>query len=237
MRARIRYTVTGRIRFLGHRDVARTWERALRRAGMPVAYSEGFSPRPKLHFGLALSVGHESLAEYVDVDFAGPVDVAGLPSELTPHLPVGIEAVGAVAVQRADGSLQATVDACTWSLWCTGVTTDELAARAAELLAATELPATVTRKGKQVPWDLRPIIKALDVAPDITTNDRGGSLLTAELATAPRGIRIPELLAAFEPLVFTARVTRLNQWTTTDGSRTEPVPMPRRVSHALERAS
>ena len=70
MRVRIRYTVTGKIRFLGHRDVARAWERALRRAGQPVAYSEGFSPRPKLHFGLALSVGHESLAEYVDVDFS-----------------------------------------------------------------------------------------------------------------------------------------------------------------------
>lgn len=204
---------------------------------MPVAYTEGFSPRPKLHFGLALSVGHESFAEYVDMDFAGPVNVDTMPAELTPHLPVGIEAVGAVAIQRADTSLQATVDACTWQLVCTGVTADALASRAAELLAATELPATVTRKGKQVPWDLRPIINALDVEPKSKTNELGGSLLIAELATAPRGIRIPELLAAFEPLEFSARVTRLNQWTTTDGSRTEPVPMPQSVSHALERAS
>lgn len=232
MRVRIRYTVTGRIRFLGHRDVARAWERALRRAGQPVAYSEGFSPRPKLHFGLALSVGHESLAEYVDVDFAGPVDVVMLPTALSPHLPVGIDAVGAVAIQRADGSLQSIVDACTWQLMCSNVAAEILAQRAAELMAATELPATVTRKGKPVAWDLRPIIIALDVAPD-----DGASLLTVELATAPRGIRISELLAAFEPLEFSARVTRLNQWTTTDGSRTEPVPMPHLVSHALERAS
>ena len=232
MRARIRYTVTGKIRFLGHRDVARAWERALRRAGQPVAYSEGFSPRPKLHFGLALSVGHESFAEYVDVDFAGPVDTATLPVVLTGHLPEGIDAVAAVAVQRSEGSLQSVVDACTWHLHSTDVDPKAAADRAAELLAASELPATVSRKGKDVDWDLRPIIRSIDVTPD-----HGGTKLVVELATAPRGIRIPELLAAFEPLTFTARVTRINQWTTTEGSRTEPVPMPPRVSHALRRAS
>jgi len=232
MRARIRYTVTGKIRFLGHRDVARVWERALRRAGLPVAYSEGFSPRPKLHFGLALSVGHESLAEYVDVDFAGPVDVAVLPLALSTHLPVGIEAVGAIAVQRSEGSLQSVVDACTWHLRCTGVSADALAQRAAELMSAPVLEATVTRKGKAVTWDLRPIIVSLDVSPDT-----GGALLTVELATSPRGIRIPELMAAFAPVEFEARVTRIHQWTTVEGSRTEPVPMPPQISHAFERAS
>ena len=166
MRVRIRYTVTGKIRFLGHRDVARAWERALRRAGQPVAYSEGFSPRPKLHFGLALSVGHESFAEYVDVDFSGPVDTAILPADLSNHLPEGIDAVAAVAVQRSEGSLQAIVDACTWHLHSVDVDTLAAADRAAELLAASALPATVSRKGKDVDWDLRPIIRSIDVTPD-----------------------------------------------------------------------
>ena len=232
MRVRIRYTVTGKIRFLGHRDVARAWERALRRAGQPVAYSEGFSPRPKLHFGLALSVGHESLAEYVDVDFSGPVDTAKLPPELSNHLPEGNDAVAAVAVQRSVGSLQAIVGACPWLLRRFDSDPQPAPPHAADLLAAPALPATVSRKGKDVDWDLRPIIRSIDVTPD-----NGATLLVIELATAPRGIRIPELLAAFKPLTFSARVTRINQWTTTEGSRTEPVPMPPRVSHALRRAS
>ena len=52
MRVRLRFTKVGKIRWTSHRDVARMWERAIRRAGLPVAYSAGFSPRPRLHFGL-----------------------------------------------------------------------------------------------------------------------------------------------------------------------------------------
>ena len=55
MRIRARFAKRGKVRFTSHRDLARIWERVLRRAALPVARSEGFSPRPKLHFGLALS--------------------------------------------------------------------------------------------------------------------------------------------------------------------------------------
>lgn len=66
-RIRLRFTKLGKVRWTSHRDVARMWERALRRAGLPVAYSGGFSPHPLLSFGLALPTGCESTAEYVDV--------------------------------------------------------------------------------------------------------------------------------------------------------------------------
>ena len=64
---RVRYTKLGKIRFIGHRDVARIWERSLRKANIPVLYSQGFSPHPRISFGLALPTGFESEAEYVDV--------------------------------------------------------------------------------------------------------------------------------------------------------------------------
>lgn len=67
VRLRLRYAKQGKIRFTSQRDVARMWERALRRSGLPVAWSEGFSPRPLLSFGLALPTGAASLGEYVDV--------------------------------------------------------------------------------------------------------------------------------------------------------------------------
>ena len=79
LRVRFRFTKTGKIRFTSHRDVARMWERALRRARLPVAYTEGCSPRPKLSFGLALPTGCESNAEYLDVALREPV----APGEVT----------------------------------------------------------------------------------------------------------------------------------------------------------
>ena len=71
-RVRFRFSKVGKVRFTSHRDVARLWERALRRAELPVALTEGFSPRPKVHFGLALPTGYESDGEYLDVDLRRP---------------------------------------------------------------------------------------------------------------------------------------------------------------------
>jgi radical SAM-linked protein len=67
MRVRLRFAKVGKVRWTSHRDVARMWERALRRIRLPLAYTQGFSPRPKVSFGLALSTGHESVAEYLDI--------------------------------------------------------------------------------------------------------------------------------------------------------------------------
>lgn len=76
MRLRICFSKIGKIRFTSHRDTARIWERGLRRAGLPVAYSEGFTPRPRISFGLALPTGYESEAEYLDVEL--DAEAAGL---------------------------------------------------------------------------------------------------------------------------------------------------------------
>src|SRR5206468_10547344 len=79
---RPRYTKLGKIRWISHRDVARALERSFRIAPLPLAFSEGFSPRPRVSFGLALSTGHESDAEYVDLVLAEAVDLDALPSRL-----------------------------------------------------------------------------------------------------------------------------------------------------------
>ncbi len=70
MKLRVRFSKTGKIRFIGHRDVARVVERAVRKAGLPVAYSEGFSPRMRISFGLALPTGYESDGEYLELPLA-----------------------------------------------------------------------------------------------------------------------------------------------------------------------
>jgi radical SAM-linked protein len=244
VRIRVRYRKLGKVRFTSHRDVARCWERALRRAELPVASTEGFSPRPKLHFGLALSTGHESLGEYLDIDLREPegseVDLGALPERLTPLLPPGIDVVAVAPVDRADASLQEAVTSCSWRIEVPGTTPAALAAATQDLLARPALPVTRERKGKKVSDDLRPGILHLAVLgatpPDAP---EPGAVLEAELATHPRSVRPAELLAAFDPPLAEGRVCRTHQWITGDGATREPLLPPGATStaHPTARAS
>src|SRR5262249_39365418 len=92
---RLQYRKHGKIRWIGHRDAARAMERAFRVAELPLAFSEGFSPHPKVSFGLALSTGHESDAEYLDLVLVDDVDLDALPASLTEALPEGLSVAGA----------------------------------------------------------------------------------------------------------------------------------------------
>jgi radical SAM-linked protein len=248
----VRFEKLGKVRFLSHRDMARIWERSLRRAGVSVAYSEGFSPRPRLHFGLALSTGHESLAEYLDIDLAVGADRApeDLPARVNPALPTGMRATTGVALVAGSESLQQSVTSCSWQLEVVGAEPNEVAAAATRVLAATALPITVERKGSPVELDARPAILAIEVDPDApvapadVTPLRSSSVLRAELATQPRSLRPAELVRALDPSWVESRVLRTHQWTLVDGARLEPIPLSEggargatSTAHASERAS
>jgi radical SAM-linked protein len=241
MRIRLRFTKAGKVRFTSHRDVARMWERAIRRVGLPVAYSEGFSPRAKLHFGLALSTGHESIAEYLDVDLdaeaspdAAAVDTQALPGLLTPALPVGIDATAAAVIPAGTPSLQQAVTSCTWRINVTEVTPQEIATAIDRAMAAETLMLTRTRKGSEVTDDVRPYL--LDLTEVVPTDS--GTEFSAHLATQPRGLRISELLSVLSGGLVEGRVIRTHQWTLHDGARREPLPLDATsASHAEKRAS
>jgi len=234
MRIRLRYAKTGKIRFSSHRDMARCWERALRRVELPVASTEGFSPRPKLHFGLALSTGHESSAEYIDVDLleseATSVDLGSLAGRLSEMLPPGVEVVEVAVVDRSEPSLQEAVTSCTWSIEVAGVTPETLDAEVRTLLARSTIPFERERKGRTTTDDLRPGILDLVVV-GATPADAPvpGALIEAELATQPRSVRPAELLAAFDPPRSEGRVRRTHQWIMKDGARSEPTRATSRV--------
>ena len=221
MKVRIRFSKLGKSRFTSHRGVARIWERALRRAAVPVAYTEGFSPHPKLSFGLALSTSHESLGEYLDVDLAEPVALEEFPARLDPGLPIGLDVQAAAEIASGTPSLQQAVTSCTWHIEVTGLGGGdaELSERVARCLDATSLVVTRERKGQKVIDDLRPAILSL-------TADTDRPLLTAELATQPRGVRPSELVALLADDVSEGRVCRLHQWLSSDGARVEPLPLP-----------
>src|SRR5262249_10792817 len=238
-RYRIRFSKLGKIRFTSHRDVARLWERALRRATIPVAYSEGFSPHPKLSFGLALSNGHESLGEYLDVDvtesLGDPLDVGALIARLDPGLPIGLDVQAAAEIAPGTPSLQQAVVCCTWRIGIQGHGCRQLAERVNDVLQAESIVVTRERKGQQVTDDVRPAIVALDIS--------GHAEVMADLATQPRGLRPSELVAALargNGDLEEGRVMRIHQWLLIDGGREEPLPLPLDATstpHAQARAS
>lgn len=237
-RIRLRFSKLGKVRFTSHRDTARIWERALRRVDAPVAYTEGFSPRPRLSFGLALPTGHESLGEYLDVDLDLPedrLDLDQLIARLDPALPVGFTAQGATVVGPGTLSLQEAVTSCTWRMEVIGADPGVVAAAAEQLLQRDQLVVTRERKGRDVTEDLRPALLELALRGPTPS----GAELVTELATQPRALRPGDLLGVLAPLVAgagpagaalagAARVCRTHQWMVVDGVRREPLAAPPR---------
>ncbi|HUP71691.1 MAG TPA: TIGR03936 family radical SAM-associated protein [Acidimicrobiales bacterium] len=229
MRLRLRYTKRGKIRFTSHRDTARVWERTVRRAQLPIAYSQGFSPHAKLSFGLALSTGFESDAEYLDIELdqaRADVDVAALPSMLSGLLPDGMT-VSAVAVLPVGApSLQQIVTSCEYVIDLSiddfvapdtvGALGERVALAVARVNAADSVFVARERKGVVRNDDIRPAILALEYQSD------GMVRLRAELAAQPKAVRPSELLAALA-VDAVARVRRTHQWTLLEGLRSEPL--------------
>lgn len=252
-RLRLRFSKLGKIRWTSHRDVARMWERAFRRVQLPLAYSEGFSPRPKVSFGLALPTGHESVAEFLDVEVSdlASVDVSTLVSRLSAALPVGVDATAVSILEPGTPSLQEAVVSCSWRWQVVpaegrgSITAAQMADWVAAALAAPELPVTRTRKGSPVTEDIRPGVEELKlIEPSGAGHPDGvGEIwLEASLAATPRSVRPADVIGALAPDLEQRHVRRTHQWILRHGARLEPLdgegPGDATVTpHALERAS
>ncbi len=234
---RVRFVKRGKVRFISHRDVARAFERALRVAELPLAFTEGFSPRPRVSFGLALSVGHESDAEYLDLELTEPVDLGVLPGRLTAALPEGMPVTGAVRLAEGAPALQEAVTAVAYLVVPYDgdgrpVPHDVLASAATRALARDALAVTRIRKGREGVDDIRPAIRTIELVAWHHT-----SALGLTLATQPRGVRPGEVLDALRDLagveLSEGPVLRTAQWIERAGARLEPLEADA-FAHALE---
>src|ERR1700759_2873562 len=113
-RVRLRFAKRGRLRFLSHRDIARSFERAVRRAGLPVAHSHGFNPHPRLSWIGAAPTGAASEAEYVEIGLTEAVDPARLLAALDAALPEGLDVLDDAIAEGA--ALADRIDASTWRI-------------------------------------------------------------------------------------------------------------------------
>src|SRR5437868_4512055 len=212
MPVRLKYEKLGKVRWIGHRDVARAMERAFRVVQLPLAFTEGFSPHPKVSFGLALPTGHESEAEYLDLVLAEDVDLDGMPAAISGALPAGMAVVGARRLADRAPALQEAVTAVAWRVEIAprAGTRDQIAAG----LAAQTLETMRHRKGRDVLEDVRPVIRSIDVHDDTTVE--------MELHTQPRSAKPGEVLAAIGDITE-VRALRTHQWIERDGARLEPL--------------
>ena len=159
-RYRVTFTRDKGVRFVGHLDLAKTWERILRRADLPVAYSQGFHPQPKITFASALPVGCTSEAELMDVVLTGPLDPSDVMHQLALALPAGIGITSIVEVPLDAPALQAELR---WAEYLATVETDESPEQVESKVQAFLGASSLVRERRGKSYDVRPLVLALSV--------------------------------------------------------------------------
>jgi radical SAM-linked protein len=161
-RLRITFAKGEPIKYISHLDLMRTWERALRRAQVPLAYSEGFNPRPKISIAAPLPVGFTGRGEVMDIVLSRRTSPYNLIKRLKPHLPPGLELLSVEEVYLSLPSLQSQMR---YAEYRVVVESEEAPAetekRVEQVLSAQSLPRQRERKGKVTQYDLRPLIDDL----------------------------------------------------------------------------
>ncbi len=156
-RARIRFRKQGDLRFLGHRDLARLLERLFRRAGLKLATSEGFHPKPRMSFPSALALGIEGLDEVMELELAEPHTAEELFAALAPRAVPGLSFHGVDILPP--GARKARLQSTTYQIPIPAERRLETAQRIARLLAEASPPLCCTRGGRPLP--LRPAVAEL----------------------------------------------------------------------------
>jgi radical SAM-linked protein len=161
-RLRLTFAKKAQIKYIAHLDLALAWERTLRRAQIPLAYSQGYNPRPKMQFASSLPVGTTGRAEIVDIVITEPVVPADALERLRPALPSGIELHLVEEVPLKSLALQNLLCQAEYLVKVeTELPAEILTARIEALLAADNIVQTRYRKGREEEIDLRPWLHEL----------------------------------------------------------------------------
>lgn len=156
-RLRLTFAKKAAIKYIAHLDLVLAWERALRRAQIPLAYSHGFNPRPKMQFASSLPLGTAGRAEIVDILINQPLDPAEALAQIRPALPAGIELHSVEEVPLKSPSLQNLLRQAEYHVTVeTDLPAAELTQRIEALLAVDTLRQTRQRRSQTEEIDLRP---------------------------------------------------------------------------------
>jgi radical SAM-linked protein len=160
---RVRYAKRGRLRFSSTRDFQRALERALRRAAVPMAFSAGFHPHPKISYANAAPTGSASEAEYFEISVTDRVDPQRVRAALDAALPDGLDVLE--VIEAAPGALADRLQASDWVMQFRGMTVGSLADAAARLLAQERVEVTRVMKNGPRTFDVRSALVSLAASP------------------------------------------------------------------------
>lgn len=212
-KVRLRFAKRGRLRFASHRDVARAFERAVRRAGtdkVPVAHSHGFSPHPRLSWVGAAPTGTASEAEYLEIGLTRPVPPNELATALNAALPDGIDVVDAVQSALGATALADLIDGTRWRVELPGVAEAELSSAVRAFLVADSLVVERVTKNGRKPVDVRGAVvhaevteRSRELQPGVDGADRHPparhcAILTAVVRQTTPAVRPDDVLAALQ---------------------------------------
>ena len=214
-RLRLRYARGGRLRFASHRDFQRVFERAIRRASLPMAYSQGFNPHPRISYAGAAPTGAASEAEYLEIGLTVPCDPDKVMAALNLALPTDMQVLDIVEGRTA--GFAERLEASVWQLALPEVDSAVAAAAVADLLAAERVEVErLTKDGKRT-LDARAAIVSLRVE-DLVRPTRTDpcAILDLVVRNGSPSVRPDDVLAALRKagdLVppVTPRATRLAQ--------------------------
>jgi radical SAM-linked protein len=153
MRLRIHFAKTEAMRYTGHLDLHRAWERTMRRAGLPLAYSQGFRPHPRINLGCALPLGFTSLDEVVDIWMEKLLPMDEIETALTNAIPPGIQIHALESIDEKEPTLQTQLLAAEYLITMLEAIPG-LDSRLEEVCQSVSL--LRQRRGKA--YDLRPLI-------------------------------------------------------------------------------
>lgn len=195
-RLRVRYAKRGRLRFTSHRDFSRAFERAIVRARVPMAYSSGFNPHPRISYAGASPTGAASEAEYLEIGLAREVDPSEVLSTLDEALPTGLDVLE--VVESRGGSLADLLEASLWRITVPDLGPDDAERAVTAFLEAGEvLVERMTKKGLRT-FDCRAAVVSMSSARSGTRDSC--AILEVVLRHGTPAVRPDDVLAGLRSL-------------------------------------
>jgi radical SAM-linked protein len=196
-RLRIRYAKRGRLRFTSHRDFSRAFERALVRSRVPMAYSSGFNPHPRISYAGAAPTGSESEAEYLEIGLAAEMTPRTVQESLDGSLPPGLDIVEVVV--SAGGALADRLEASHWRIRLPETRVEDASRAVEDFLAAEEvLVERMTKRGLRQ-FDCRKATVTLQVARH-TSGNQECAILEVVLRHGTPSVRPDDILAGLREI-------------------------------------
>jgi radical SAM-linked protein len=227
---RLRFGKLDNLRYLSHLNLMKTMERAIRRAGLPLAFSEGFHPHARISYGPALAVGIESTSEYLDLELETELDAASIMDSLNPALPNGLKIFESKRLIPGTKSLNALISKASYQVLIQADpgSKTELKRECDLILQATELPVTRTGKEGQKTVNIRPWLH------NLTIEEKSNGLMEIQLAgeVGNQGnLRPEEILARITLPVTVLTITRNGLWYEEKGLVKQPMDFGGDVKH------